>query len=155
MGFSSFLTDRLPGILWPLCLGLSAAWLATASLDRPLCSLERDEEAEASVLHLGGASETASRLVMDKNVLKLGKPLTLATLRGPDADRLLAADPADWRLLGVISGDNPMAMIEIEGRTSTVRRGDVVQRWTLEQVNPDDIVWRSGEVSRTVPLFRQ
>lgn len=153
MGFSTFLHERLPGLLWPLCLGLAAAWLATASADRPLASLEKDQDCDTPAMFLGSPGDAQTRLVMDKNILKLGKPLTLTTLRGPETDRLLEAEPANWRLLGVISGANPMAMVEIDGRTTTVRCGDVIQHWTLEKVTPHDILWRSGEASRTVPLF--
>ncbi|MBN2141639.1 MAG: hypothetical protein PHV85_06165 [Desulfovibrionaceae bacterium] len=138
---------------WPLALGLGAAFLVTGFFDRPEeVHLQAGGEAlNARPLTVDG--EPPERIILEKNILKLGSSLSALPLSGVEA--FTGRDPANWKIMAVVSGANPMAMLEINGRSATLRPGQEIYNWILEEITPTDVVWRSGLTERRVPLFQQ
>ncbi|MEW5774436.1 MAG: PDZ domain-containing protein [Thermodesulfobacteriota bacterium] len=133
--------------LWPVLVGLAAAYAAAAWL-RPL-----ETPAAPAVAPQAKAPDIEARqaqwasVVKDKNIMRLAVPAPAAAPPPPPP-----VDPSSWPVLGIVSGDRPAALVNAGGAVKSLRPGEAEQGWTLDRVESDKVVWRHAEVEKEVSL---
>jgi hypothetical protein len=61
-----------------------------------------------------------------------------------------------FRLVGVIAGgERPMAMLQIDGAALSLAPGQQARGWTLQSVEPDQVVLRPGQEVRRLHLGKR
>jgi general secretion pathway protein C len=126
---------------WPFAAGLALAWfLASLAMTGAHRHSAPPSFAPAAV------DDSPSRVVLERNVLGLENPLP-KTGAGPE--------PASWKLLGVFSGQRPMALLLIEGKSKAIKVGDQVTGWVLESVSATSAIFRNGSQERVLNIFKE
>ncbi len=129
--------------LWPFFLGLSLAWFL-AGLWGSATHVSRDL---INTISQATAADTSKlELISSRNILSLDNPAPQLPGVGPD--------PSGWKLLGIFSSTRPMVLLFIEGKSKTLKVGEQESGWTLETVQSNTAVFRSGALERTLTLFK-
>lgn len=133
--------------VWPMVVGLAAAyaiagWLKPVETPAPPALAP---QAKAPDIEARQAEWAA--VVKDKNILRLAVPAPAAAPAPPPP-----VDPANWQVLGIVSGERPAALVNAGGSLKTLKPGETEQGWTVDRVEPDKVVWKHADLLREVPL---
>lgn len=129
--------------VWPFVLGLSLAWFVSGLL----VGGGRHQPAQARASFAATPESAASRIIEERNILNLENPLPQAAVSGPD--------PASWKLLGIFSSSRPMVLLLIDGKSKTVKLGEVENGWTLESISSNTASFKSGSQERMLNIFKE
>ncbi len=83
------------------------------------------------------------------------QPALVAAVLPPTPQPVVSAAP-DLRLVGIVAGtDAAMAMVRRtgEGRSRTLRVGDIVDGWRVSEIGPARLLLRVGEEAKAYALF--
>ncbi|MDO9082185.1 MAG: hypothetical protein Q7U56_02750, partial [Humidesulfovibrio sp.] len=80
-------------------------------------------------------------------------PTAAAPVAQPVAPTAPGLGIEGFRLVGVIAGgEQPLAMLQVDGAAVSLRPGDQVRGWTLVSVEPGQVLLRQGTALRRVVL---
>ena len=128
---------------WPFAFGVSLAWLISSL---PLATpIHHARQFKAGAAQL--EDTTASRIIEERNVLRLDNPLPQAATSGPD--------PRNWKLLGVFASTRPMVLLLMDGKSKAVKMDDVENGWTLTEVTSNSATFKAGSQERILSLFKE
>lgn len=131
----------------PLLLGLALTYALMSYVDLrfdtsrrvqdPLRDRMRDARSQA---------DTLKKSIMEKNILALANPEPKSEPdKAAKGDTGSRAKPKSWPLIGLVSGDNPMALVQAQGEFQLLRPGQSVADWTLDRINAESVTWKRGE----------
>lgn len=124
-------------LLWPVLPGLALAylWSGMAHYQNPP---EINTITQSSYLSQVQQDPHWEGLILEKNILNLEIP------RHEPQPQDSGPDPQEWTLLGTFTGENPLALISIDGQTYILSTGDSQKGWELADISPRATTWTAS-----------
>ncbi|WP_291322570.1 PDZ domain-containing protein [Desulfonatronospira sp.] len=132
-------------LLWPVLLGLAAAYL-WSGFAQYRHNPEMDTESSSDYFSEDRGSPFWKGIIVEKNILDLAIPS-----HEPDV-KDSGPDPSDWDLLGTFTGDNALALVSIDGQSFIISAGESKMGWELAGISPRSTSWRIAGHERLLQM---
>lgn len=136
-------------LLWPLLLGLAAAYMLSGYMDQqPGNKVSMPGTSGRSAKQQqSGADQQA---ILKANIFRLEIP---AGQSGPP-QKETSSSPEQWTLLAVLKGSENLVLISAEGEFHLVSPGEQLLGWTLVRLSAVSAVWRSASQTVSTELWQ-
>ncbi|WP_419781744.1 PDZ domain-containing protein [Maridesulfovibrio sp.] len=136
---------KFPAWLWPLAFGLATAFLVSSFV--PLPKPTAPVISKAFTPDAANKIARDSKLILEKNVLGMDNPA--------EVQKKATVTPSTWLLVGILTGENDMAVFRIKGETTILREGDEFEGWTLSEIKPQYVIWKFGREEQKVSMWEE
>ncbi|MFW5730644.1 MAG: PDZ domain-containing protein [Desulfonatronovibrionaceae bacterium] len=136
-------------LLWPVLLGLAAAYMLSGYLDGQPQDMKYMSSASS------GKTEPQTAGADQQSILK-ANIFRLETPAGPAGPQHTASSsPLNWTLLAVLKGSENLVLVSAEGGYHLVSAGEQLLGWTLTDLSPDSASWSSASKTETTRLWQE
>lgn len=138
-------------LLWPILMGLGAAYILSAAVYSSKALDTQPELEKDSLDSKQSQSPQWTGIILEKNILDMEVP----EQKNPASSSQAEADIDSWQLLGTFTGPRNLALVSVQGKKQLLSPGQSTQGWELTSVRPRSTLWQSGAKTKNLQMWAE